>query len=503
VTTLLELAGISKAFAGVQALKRVSFDLRAGEVHALVGENGAGKTTLIKVITGAHLPDEGAITVQGRLVAELDPVRARRLGIAAIYQLPALLPDLTVAENIAIGLESTSGWHRVRWRQRRTRAQALLKQIGAAIDPEIEVHRLSMPEQQLVEIARALGADARILIMDEPTASLTDNEVERLFGVIADLKLHGVGVVYISHRLEELPRVADRVTALRDGMLVGTRRMPDVSRGELIRMMVGRELSAVFPKSFVQPGEVILEVERLGCTASGVRGVNLTVRAGEIVGLAGMVGAGRTELARVLFGLTPADSGVVRLRGRPVLIDSPARAVALGIAYVPEDRRRHGVILEMSLAANATLAALRAASRFGFLDFRRERATTARFVGQLGIKTPSLETRVRDLSGGNQQKVALARWLATAPALLILDEPTQGVDVGAKAEIHRLMSELAGSGMAILMISSELPEVLGMSDRIAVMHGGTITGVLDRATATQESILERALGHVAEVGVVG
>ena len=359
-----------------------------------------------------------------------------------------------------------------------------------------------MPEQQLVEIARALGADARILIMDEPTASLSDREVERLFRVIAELKARGVGIIYISHRLEELPRVADRVTALRDGVLVGTRPMAEVTRGELIRMMVGRELSAVFPKTFFEPGEVVLEVRGLGCHRSGVRDVSLHVSAGEILGLAGLVGAGRTELARVLFGLTPADSGEIWVRGRSVAIDSPSRAVALGIGYVPEDRRRHGVILEMPVSANTTLATLRAVSRLGLLDFRRERATAARFVDQLGIKTPSLETPAGNLSGGNQQKVALARWLAAAPKVLILDEPTQGVDVGAKAEIHRLMSELAGRGLAILMISSELPEILGMSDRIAVMHGGAIVGMMDRAHATQEAILELALGHLPLLGAV-
>jgi rhamnose transport system ATP-binding protein len=500
VPMLLELTGISKAFAGVQALRKVSFDLRAGEVHALVGENGAGKSTLIRVITGAHLPDEGAIEVVGQPVGNLDPVRARALGIAAIYQQPALFPDLTVAENIAIGLEPGGGWRRIRWSQRRRRARDLLATIGAAIDPEIDVRALSMPEQQLVEIARALGADARILIMDEPTASLSDKEVDRLFRVIADLKSQGVGIIYISHRLEELQEIADRVTALRDGVLVGTRRMNDVSRGDLIRMMVGRELSAVFPKTFVEAGELVLELEGVGCRLAGVRNINLSVRAGEIVGLAGLVGAGRTELARVLFGLTPAETGEVRICGRPVAIDSPTRAVSLGIGYVPEDRRRHGVILDMTTAANVTLATLRAASRFGFLDFRQERATAGLFVQQLGIKAPTLETRVGNLSGGNQQKVALARWLAAKPAVLILDEPTQGVDVGAKAEIHRLMSELAGRGLAILMISSELPEVLGMSDRIAVMHGGTIVGTLDRARATQEAILELALGHVRKGG---
>jgi len=499
---LLKLTSISKAFAGVQALKGVSFDLQSGEVHALVGENGAGKSTLIKVITGAHLPDLGSIEIQGTPVAEIDPVRARSLGIAAIYQQPALFPDLTVAENIAIGLEPGGAWRRVRWPERRARARLLLERIGAKIDPQTEVRRLSMPEQQLVEIARALGASARILIMDEPTASLTDQEVERLFRVINDLKAQGKGIIYISHRLEELPQIADRVTTLRDGVLIGTRRMSEVSRAELIRMMVGRELSAVFPKSAARLGDTVLETIGLSCPGSGVRNINLSVRAGEIVGLAGLVGAGRTELAETLFGLTPAASGEIRLRGIPVVIDRPARAVDLGIAYLPEDRRRHGVILEMSTAANTTLATLGAITRMGLLNFDQERATALRFVRQLGIKTTSLDAPVGNLSGGNQQKVALARWLAASPALLILDEPTQGVDVGAKAEIHRLMCDLAGRGLAILMISSELPEILGMSDRIAVMYGGTIAGVLDRETATQEAILERALGHVAgEVGV--
>jgi rhamnose transport system ATP-binding protein len=501
VATLLQLKEISKAFAGVQALRGVSFDLKAGEVHALVGENGAGKTTLVKVITGAHAPDEGTIEVGGQPVTAIDPVKARGLGIAAIYQQPALFPELTVAENIAIGLEPGGRWSRVRWGQRRSRARSLLERISAAIDPDTEVRRLSMPEQQLVEIARALGASARILIMDEPTASLSDKEVDQLFRVIGDLKAEGAGIIYISHRLEELPQVADRVTALRDGHLVGTRRMDEVSRSELIRMMVGRELSAVFPKLSVQPGEVVLELQRIGCHAAGVHDVDLSVRAGEILGLAGLVGAGRTELARVIFGLAPADSGVIRLRGRPVVIDSPGRALALGIAYVPEDRRRHGVIGDMAIAANTTLATLRDHSRFGFLDFRSESAAASRLVGELGIKTPSLETLVKDLSGGNQQKVALARWLAAKPVLLVLDEPTQGVDVGAKGEIHRLMSQLASAGLAIVMISSELPEVLGMSDRIAVMHAGTIAGVLDRAEATGEAILELALGHGAGMGV--
>jgi rhamnose transport system ATP-binding protein len=310
-------------------------------------------------------------------------------------------------------------------------------------------------------------------------------------------------MIYISHRLEELPQIADRVTALRDGVLVGTRRMDEVTRADLIRLMVGRELSAVFPKTAVPIGDVVLEVRGVGCAVSGVHGVSLEVRAGEILGLAGLVGAGRTELARLLFGLTPADTGTIRLRGRPVTIDTPGRAVALGVAYLPEDRRRHGVILEMSVAANASLATLRAIAHQGMLDFNLERMRALRFVERLGIKTASVESPVANLSGGNQQKVALARWLAAEPSVLILDEPTQGVDVGAKAEIHRLMVELAGRGLAIIMISSELPEILGMSDRIAVMHGGTVVGTLDRAAATQEAIMEWALGHrTAPEGVV-
>ena len=494
--TILRLSDIAKSFAGVRALKGVSFDLKAGEVHALVGENGAGKSTLIKVITGAHVQDEGTLEVGGSLIEANDPVRAKGLGIAAIYQQPALFPDLTVAENIALGLEPPGPWGLVRWNQRRGRARALLKRIGAAIDPEAEVRRLTMPEQQLVEIARALGADARILIMDEPTASLADQEVENLFRVVRDLKSHGVGIIYISHRLEELPKVADRVTALRDGSLVGTRAMGEVDRGELIRMMVGRELSAVFPKVVVPIGEPALEVKGLSCRASGVHDVSFQVRQGEMLGIAGLIGAGRTELAQVLFGLTPADSGTVLLDGEAVTIDSPGRAVELGIAYVPEDRRRHGVILEMSVAINATLATLRAISSFGMLDFREEREVASDLVGRLGIKTASIDSPVGHLSGGNQQKVALARWLNAEPSVLILDEPTQGVDVGAKAEIHRLMGDLAAKGLAIVMISSELPEILGMSDRIAVMHGGTIVGTLDREGATQEAILELALGHL-------
>jgi rhamnose transport system ATP-binding protein len=495
MVALLRVSGIAKSFAGVRALRGVSFDLHEGEVHALVGENGAGKSTLIKIVTGAHPADEGTIEIAGRPVVGNSPMVARSLGVAAIYQQPALFPDLTVAENIAMGYERGGAWRRIRWGERSRRARELLDRIGARIPCDAPVSALSMPEQQLVEIARSLGADAKVLIMDEPTASLAEQEVEHLFTVIRELRTQKVGIIYISHRLEELRQVADRVTVLRDGQTIATRPMKDVDQAELIRLMVGREISAVFPKREVSPGGTVLELKGVGCRASGVRGITLSVRAGEILGLSGLIGAGRTELARVLFGLTPADSGKILLKGRPVSIRTPAKAVGLGIAYVPEDRRRHGVILEMAVAANATLAILRQISKGGFLDFAKERELAATVVGKFAIKTPSIDTPAGNLSGGNQQKVALARWLATAPSVIILDEPTQGIDVGAKAEIHRLMGDLATQGLAILMISSELPEILGMSDRIAVMRGGTLAGIVDRNGATQEKLLALALGH--------
>jgi rhamnose transport system ATP-binding protein len=501
LTTLLKMTAIAKSFAGVQALHGASFELRAGEVHALVGENGAGKSTLIKIITGAHQADAGSLWVQDRLVERNDPALARALGIAAIYQQPALFPDLTVAENMALGVERGRAWRRINWRHRRQRARELLDRIGACIDPETDVRSLTMPEQQLVEIARALGADARILIMDEPTASLAVREVDRLFRVIRELKARALGIIYISHRLEELYEIADRVTVMRDGKTVATCPLAEVDRAELIRRMVGREISTIFPKRAVPLGNVVLEARDLGCRAGGVKGVHFSARAGEILGFAGLVGAGRTELARVLFGLTPADTGKIFLRGKPVVIDCPARAVELGIAYLPEDRRRHGVILDLPIVANTSLAILRRISSFGLLNSGRERVVAQAFVERLAIKTRSLDAPAGELSGGNQQKVALARWLATEPAVLILDEPTQGVDVGAKAEIHSLMTELAAKGLAILMISSELSEGLGMSDRIVVMRRGTVAGILDRAAATQEKVLGLALGQPAERAV--
>jgi len=492
---LLDAQGVTKAYAGVQALRHVSFDLRPGEVHALVGENGAGKSTLIKIMTGAVQADSGALSVSGQRVAHMTPALARALGIAAIYQQPALFPDLTVAENIALALEQGGGWSRIDWPRRRRHAAGLLQRVGAAIDPDRLGDSLSMPEQQIVEIAKAIGADAKVVIMDEPTAALTDREVDSLFAVIARLREGGAGVVYISHRLEEVFTLADRITVLRDGETIATEPASAFTRQSLIAMMIGRELSAVFPKRPVPLGEVALEVRHMRNRAAGLRDISFSVRRGEILGLAGLVGSGRTQLAETLFGLTPKDDGEIRRDGRVVAIDSPAAAIAAGIAYVPEDRRQHGVVLDMSVTSNASLASLPQVSRYGLIDRGAERRAAQGHVARLRIKTASIDSEVGTLSGGNQQKVALARWLSASPAVLILDEPTQGVDVGSKAEIHELMQQLAERGLAIVMISSELPEILGMSDRVAVMHAGAIRAILNRDEATPARVMALALAE--------
>lgn len=494
VPGLLQLTAVTKSFGAVRALKGVSFDLRAGEVHALLGENGAGKSTLIKVITGAHPPEGGTIHLQGQHVAQLTPAAARRLGIACIYQQPALFPDLTVAENIALRLEPATAGRCVDWPARRTRAAQLLERLGAAISPDAEARSLSMPQQQLVEIACALGAGARIVIMDEPTASLTHQEQQLLFAVVRDLRQNGAGVIYISHRLEEIFALADRVTVLRDGESVGTSQVTEMNEAALIRLMVGREVSSIFPPVESKPGAVVLSLKNLGCAAGGVHHVTLDVRAGEVVGLAGLVGAGRTELARILFGLTPADAGEITLHGRRVAIMSPPEAVALGIAYLPEDRRRHGIILEMPIAHNLTMAIHRRLFPGGWLRFGAERALAQGFIRDLAVKAGGPEAPGSSLSGGNQQKVSLARWLATKPKLLILDEPTQGVDVGAKSEIHRIIRRLAQEGLAVLLISSDLPEVLGLSDRIAVMRGGAIAAMFPGRSRAHD-VMSAALGQ--------
>jgi rhamnose transport system ATP-binding protein len=491
---LLELRQIAKSFGGARALKGVDFDLQAGEVHALLGENGAGKSTLIKIITGAHQPDRGTITVAGKAVADLTPASARAQGIACVYQQPALFPDLTVAENIGLRLDQPTALRRVDWSSRRTHANELLQRIGAAISPDAEVATLSMPEQQLVEIACALATGAKVVVMDEPTASLTRQEQDLLFKVVRDLRSAGVGVIYISHRLEEIFALADRVTVLRDGESVGTRPVSEIDEATLIRLMVGREVTHVYPPAEGTPGEVLLSLRDVCCAASGVAGVSFDLRAGEILGLAGLVGAGRTELARTLFGLTPATAGTITLAGQTICPRSPPEAVAHGIAYVPEDRRRHGVILDLPVAQNATMAIHRSLFRGGWLRLAAERTLALDFIRRLAIKCTGPEALGGSLSGGNQQKVALARWLATKPRLLILDEPTQGVDVGAKSEIHRIIRGLAAEGIAVLLISSDLPEVLGMSDRIGVMRGGRLVRLLPGGTDAHE-VMAAALGQ--------
>ncbi|MSU64990.1 MAG: sugar ABC transporter ATP-binding protein [Opitutus sp.] len=494
VPPLLELRALTKSFGGARALRGVDFDLHAGEVHALLGENGAGKSTLIKIVTGAHQPDGGTICIAGEGVTHLTPARAHALGIACIYQQPALFPDLTVMENIALRLDAGMPLHRVDWATRRDRATRLLTRIGADIQPDTEVRSLSMPEQQLVEIACALGAGARIVIMDEPTASLTQKEQHLLFAVVRELRASGVGIVYISHRLEEIFALADRVTVLRDGESVGTNQVSDINETELIRMMVGREMTQIYPASESIPGEVALTLQHVGCASSGVHDVSFEVRAGEVFGLAGLVGAGRTELARILFGLTPADTGEVRLNGQRVQPRSPQEALVAGVAYVPEDRRRQGVILELPIAHNVTMAIHRVLFPGSWLRAGPEDALTHEFIRDLAIKCTGPGALGGSLSGGNQQKVSLARWLATKPRLLILDEPTQGVDVGAKSEIHKIIRRLAQTGLPVLLISSDLSEILGMSDRIGVMRGGTIAAILPGGSDAH-AVMAAALGQ--------
>jgi ABC-type sugar transport system ATPase subunit len=484
---------------GVKALKSASLNLLAGEIHALIGENGAGKSTLVKVITGAVTPDSGRLEVAGKVVSQNNPTVARSLGIAAIYQQPSLFPHLTVAENIALALEADKNVRFIDWKLCNARARELTERLGSPIEPTRLASSLSMADQQIVEVAKALGADARILMMDEPTALLTDREVDNLFRLIRELRGDGVGILYISHRLEEIAAIADRITVMRDGETIACHHAHEVDRSKLIRLMVGRSVSAIFPKRDVRVGDIALEVRALHNPSVGLHDISLTVRSGEIVGLAGLVGAGRTELARTLFGLTPCRT-MVQVRGEEVRINSPEEAIRLGIGYVPEDRRQHGTILEMSVAANISLANLKKISPYGIIDTAREQQLANSYVQRLHIKTASISTIAGTLSGGNQQKVALARWLAIHPGIMILDEPTQGVDVGSKAEIYDFIMHLAEDGVAVLLISSELPEILGMCDRIGVMRGGTIVGMLSREEATQTSVASLAFGHIVSAG---
>ncbi len=494
---ILELKNITKRFSGVEVLHQVHFQLRPGEVHALLGENGAGKSTLIKVMTGFHQPDGGEIFLNGEQVHFGDTRDSRQAGIAAIYQELSLFPDLDVAENIFVGRQPVAAGRRIDWQKLYKDAEDLMTSLGVHLDLKQKARSLSIAQRQMVEIARAFSINARILIMDEPTSSLTLNEVADLFRLVRRLRDEGTAIIFISHRLEELFEIADRVTVLRDGTYVDTCPMEGVTRDDLIRMMVGRTISNMFPKQDVRVGEVALKVEHL--TRDGAfYDISFELHRGEILGMAGLVGAGRTNVARAIFGCEPATSGVIQIEGRDVAIKSSRQAIQLGLAYVPEDRQLHGLIPAMHITSNISLPMLGNYANWGWLKNKLERKVTYDAACQMEVRANNIWQDARELSGGNQQKVVLAKWLSTHPRILILDEPTRGIDVGTKAAVHALMSQLASEGMAILMISSELPEVLGMSDRILVMYEGHMTARFTRAEATQEKIIAAATETVKQ-----
>lgn len=501
---LLQMTGISKQFPGVKALQQVDLQVRAGECLALVGENGAGKSTLMKILSGVYLPDEGTIALDGRIVHPSNPHHAQELGVSIIYQEFNLFPNMSVEENIFIGREPNRSGFVDRGRMRAA-AQEFLRQVGVDLDPRVEVRNLSVAQQQMVEIAKALSYNARIVIMDEPTSALTDNEVRALFDIIRSLKERGLAVVFVSHRLEEIFEICDRITVLRDGQNAGELDTATSSPEEVVRMMVGREIDDLYQKeASTARDDIVLEVRglsRQGTQQDDARvvldAIDLHVRAGEIVGLAGLVGSGRTEVARAIFGADPYDRGEILLEGEPVSIGSPADAIKRGIALAPEDRKLQALVLALAIRENISLPNLGRLTSFGFVRRREERELAERYIEALSVRTPSMEQKVVNLSGGNQQKVVLAKWLALNPKVLIVDEPTRGIDIGAKAEVHSLLSQLAESGVAVLMISSELPEVLHMSDRIYVMREGKIAGVIDRSDATEERVMELATGIVS------
>ena len=489
---VLAVADVAMSFGPTRALRGVSLDLDAGEIHALVGENGAGKSTLIKVMTGLHRPDAGHLEVDGTPVELRNPSDAQAMGIACIYQEPLVFPDLTVSENIFMG--QTGGGRLVHRRQLHDRAGAILRQLEVDVDPRTPAAQLTVAGQQAVEIAKAMSRDVRVLIMDEPTAALSANEVGRLFRQVRRLAASGVAILFVSHRLDEVFELSDRITVLRDGQHISTKPVAEVSEASLIRDMVGRELADFFRRVPHEAGAVTLSVEGLGREGS-FEGISFDVRAGEVLGFAGLVGSGRTEVAEAVFGVRPADAGVIRLDGEPVAIRSPREAMARGIAYVSEDRRRLGLSLPQSVAANITLPGLRTfVSRWRLVDRVAERRAADVYRERLRIRAPSLLTPVADLSGGNQQKVMLAKWLQTKPSVLIFDEPTRGIDVGTKADVHELIGELARAGVAVILISSDLPEVLAMSDRVLVMREGRQMGIFAGSDLEQERIMMAAVG---------
>ncbi len=488
---LVSVVDVSKSFGPTHALRGVSLDLQPGEIHALVGENGAGKSTLIKVMTGLYRPDDGHIDVDGETVELRNPAAAQARGIACIYQEPLVFPDLSVAENIFMG---QTGGTLVRWRSMEQRAAEILDTLEVDVDPRSTASQLTVAGQQAVEIAKAMSRDVRVLIMDEPTAALSAHEVSRLFRQVRRLAASGVAILFVSHRLDEVFELSDRITVLRDGQHVSTRPVAEFTEVTLIRDMVGRELSDFFHRVAHEPGDVALSVEGLG-RAGEFEDISFEVRHGEVLGFAGLVGSGRTEIAEAVFGLRPTDAGVIRRDGVEVDIRSPRDAIGAGIAYVSEDRRQFGLSLPQSVAANISLPGLRKfLSRWRLIDRRAERQAAEVYRSGMRIRTPSLATAVGDLSGGNQQKVMLAKWLDMKPAVLLFDEPTRGIDVGAKADVHALIGELARDGVAVILISSDLPEVLAMSDRVVVMREGRQMGTFAGSDLDQERIMTAAVG---------
>ncbi|KSV62418.1 sugar ABC transporter ATP-binding protein [Ensifer sp. ENS06] len=489
---LLSAEGIRKEFPGVVALDDVEFKLKRGTVHALMGENGAGKSTLMKILAGIYTPDKGDVKLKGAEIRLKSPLDALENGIAMIHQELNLMPFMTVAENIWIRREPKNRFGFVDHGEMKRITARLFDRLKIKIDPEIEVRHLSVANRQMVEIAKAVSYESDVLIMDEPTSALTEREVAHLFEIIRDLREQGIGIVYITHKMNELFEIADEFSVFRDGKFIGTHASSDVTRDDIIRMMVGREITQMFPKEEVPIGDVVLSVKNLAL--DGVfRDVSFDVRAGEILGIAGLVGSGRSNVAETLFGVTPASSGAISIDGKTLSIDSPNTAIRNRMAFLTEDRKDTGCLLILDILENMQIAVLQ--DRFvkgGFVTEKQVTAACEEMSRKLRVKTPNLQERIENLSGGNQQKVLIGRWLLTNPRILILDEPTRGIDVGAKAEIHRLVTELARNGVAVIMISSEMPEVLGMSDRIMVMHEGRVTGFLDRAEATQIKVMELA-----------
>jgi len=498
--SLLQMQNICKQYPGVLALSDVSFDLRAGEVHCLVGENGAGKSTLMKVLSGAIKKDGGTILIDGKEVEFHSPADSQRAGIGMIYQEFKLVPELTVAENILLGNEPTKGKTPfVDFKRMNEIARASLAQLGEEISTTAVVSSLSIAQRQIVEIAKVISKKVRILAMDEPSAALTENELRNLFAVIRKLKLEGVGIIYISHRLEEIFEIGDRLTVLRDGKFIHSCNVAESDRRSLVRWMVGRELEQEYPKVALQRGEEILRVENINSVL--LENVNLTVHKGEILGLAGLVGAGRSELARIIFGADQKKNGSIYLERKEIHPHSPREAIDLGIGLLTEDRNKYGLIMQMNVRENISLSNLTDVVKGLFINRSKENSVADKFTNDLRIKTPSIEQEVENLSGGNRQKVVLARWLFTQSKLLIFDEPTVGIDVGVKYEIYNLINKLAKDGIGVIVISSDLPELLGISDRVAVMFEGKLTGILSREEATQEKVMTLATGGVVTADV--